>query len=58
MCACYVYVCDGNGNLCDCCVMIWQWSIRKETIRNLARIYRQLMSSSFSSGGSLNIDSQ
>ena len=29
-----------------------QWSIRRESINSLARLYRQIMSSSFSSGAS------
>lgn len=33
------------------------WSIRKECINSLARLYRQFMSSSFSSGGTLNSSS-
>ena len=33
------------------CVLCVQWGIRKETTNNVARLYRQLMSGSFSSGG-------
>lgn len=37
----------------ECLPLHMQWLIRKESINSAARIYRQLMSSSFSSGGIL-----